>query len=161
MEWLISLIVISSTNSDVSSNEPLWKEQIYYASGCLVDISTWLWSDQLTLCCDAKSHTNPNLRGYLEAYQIPRGKLCWYRKPIISNNFGTNPSCRRNFLLHSQFGILACSISQEICTQFLLCCALLWLYIDWFSHIHQAYFTGTVAIWRLPQCQQSNPDEYG
>ena len=26
------------------------------------------------------------------------------------------------------------SISQEICTRFLLCCALLWLYIDWFSH---------------------------
>ena len=26
----------------------------------------------------------------------------------------------------------------------LLC--LLWLYIDWFSHIHKAYFTGTVAI---------------
>ena len=39
-----------------------------------------------------------------------------------------------------------CSISQEICTRFLLCCALLWTYIDWFSHIHQAYFTGTVAI---------------
>ena len=38
------------------------------------------------------------------------------------------------------------SISQEICTRFLLCCALLWSYIDWFSHIHQAYFTGTVAI---------------
>ena len=38
------------------------------------------------------------------------------------------------------------SISQEICIRFLLCCALLWLYIDWFSHIHQAYFTGTVAI---------------
>ena len=37
------------------------------------------------------------------------------------------------------------STSQEICTRFLLCCALLWLYIDWFSHIHQAYFTGTVA----------------
>ena len=53
------------------------------------------------------------------------------------------------------------SISQEICTRFLLCCALLWLYIDWFSHIHQAYFIGTVAIVRLPQCQQSNPDEYG
>ena len=53
------------------------------------------------------------------------------------------------------------SISQEICTRFLLCCALLWLYIDWFTHIHQAYFTGTVAIWRLPQCQQSNPDGYG
>ena len=26
------------------------------------------------------------------------------------------------------------------------CCALLWLYIDWFSHIHQVYFTGTGAI---------------
>ena len=38
------------------------------------------------------------------------------------------------------------NISQEICTWFLLCCALLWLYIDWFSHIHQVYFTGTVAI---------------
>ena len=38
------------------------------------------------------------------------------------------------------------SISQEICTRFLLCCALLWLYIDIFYHIHQAYFTGTVAI---------------
>ena len=42
--------------------------------------------------------------------------------------------------------IIMYSISQEICTRFLLCCALLWLYIDWFSHIHQAYFTGTVAI---------------
>ena len=52
------------------------------------------------------------------------------------------------------------SISQKICTRFLLCCALLWLYIDWISHIHQAYFTGTGAIVRLPQCQQSNPDEY-
>ena len=38
------------------------------------------------------------------------------------------------------------SVSQEICTRFLLCCALLWLYIDWFSHIHQAYFIGPVAI---------------
>ena len=38
------------------------------------------------------------------------------------------------------------SISQEICTRFLLCCALWWLNIDWFAHIHQAYFTGTVAI---------------
>ena len=38
------------------------------------------------------------------------------------------------------------SISQEIWTRLLLCCALLWLYIDWFPHIHQAYFTGTVAI---------------
>ena len=42
--------------------------------------------------------------------------------------------------------VIMYSISQEICTRFLHCCALLWLYIDWFSHIHQAYFTGTVAI---------------
>ena len=44
------------------------------------------------------------------------------------------------------YDIQTYSISQEICTRFLLCCALLWLYIDWFSHIHQAYFTGIVAI---------------
>ena len=43
---------------------------------------------------------------------------------------------------------LGYSISQEICTRFLLCYVLLWLYPDWFIHIHQhqAYFTGTVAI---------------
>ena len=45
-----------------------------------------------------------------------------------------------------EISIILYSISQEICTRFLLCCALLWLYIDWFSHIHQTYFTGTVAI---------------
>ena len=27
----------------------------------------------------------------------------------------------------------------------LLCCALLWLYIDWFSHIHQAYSSASKA----------------
>ena len=81
------------------------------------------------------------------------------------------------------------SISQEICTRFLLCCALLWLYIDWypkkyahgfvvlcfvvvmqsfimnshevFIHIHQGCFAGTGAIVRLPQCQWSKPDGYG
>ena len=41
------------------------------------------------------------------------------------------------------------SISQEICTRFLLCCALLWLYIDWFSHIHQAYFTGKATLMNM------------
>ena len=41
----------------------------------------------------------------------------------------------------------------------MLCCALLWLYIDWFSHIHQAYFTGTVPakqpwwIWINTSCE--------
>ena len=51
-----------------------------------------------------------------------------------------------SFMLNPETLLLAYSISQEICTRFLLCCALLWLYIDWFSHFHQAYFTGTVAI---------------
>ena len=39
-------------------------------------------------------------------------------------------------VLHQiMFGKMRCmySISQEICTRFLLCCALLWFYIDWFS----------------------------
>ena len=60
-------------------------------------------------------------------------------------------------------GLVSYSIPQERCTRFSLCCALLWLYIDWFSHIHQAYFTGTVAIKRLPQYQQTilmNMDKY-
>ena len=35
-------------------------------------------------------------------------------------------------------------IPRNMHTVFALLC--LWLYIDWFSHIHQAYFTGTVAI---------------
>ena len=42
------------------------------------------------------------------------------------------------------------SISQEICTRFLLCCALLWLYIDWFSHTHQAYSSGNLTIAPVP-----------
>ena len=51
------------------------------------------------------------------------------------------------------------SISQEICTRFLLCCALLLLYIDWFSHIHQAYIPGTLPtkqpwwIWINTSCE--------
>ena len=51
-----------------------------------------------------------------------------------------------SYLTHLTWKCPTYSISQEICTRFLLCCALLWLYISWFSHIHQAYFTGTVAI---------------
>ena len=55
------------------------------------------------------------------------------------------------------------SISQEICTRFLLCCALLWLYNDWFSHIHQAYFIGTVASNDCPSASKAtlmNMDKY-
>ena len=58
------------------------------------------------------------------------------------------PQCHRLYMIKrgSTVKPVHYSISQEICTRFLLCCALLWLYIDWFSHIHQAYLTGTVAI---------------
>ena len=51
-------------------------------------------------------------------------------------------------------------IPRNMHTVFALLCFV--VVIHWLiSHIHQAYFTGTVAIERLPQCQQSNPDEYG
>ena len=65
--------------------------------------------------------------------------FCYMGNSAIATKFCMALGKRRKFLpIHS--------ISQEICTRFLLCCALLWLYIDWFSHIHQAYFTGIVAI---------------
>ena len=59
-------------------------------------------------------------------------------------NLGRIPYCIKSWLsmcpghrsLHIQY------IPRNMHTVF----ALLWLYIDWFSHIHQAYFTGTVAI---------------
>ena len=63
------------------------------------------------------------------------------------------------------FTSLIYSISQEICTRFccaLLCCGYAIVHNEFtFIHIHQAYFTGTGAIVRLPQCQWSKPDGYG
>ena len=73
----------------------------------------------------------------LLATQQWRNKIC-----ITDCFFNENPT----FIFWFSSQILSYSISQDICTRFLLCCALLWLYIDSFSHIHQAYFTGTVAI---------------
>ena len=35
--------------------------------------------------------------------------------------------------------------------------ALLWLYLDWFSHIHQAYFTGTVATLTIAPVPAKQP----
>ena len=49
---------------------------------------------------------------------------------------------------------------------FLLCCALLWLYIDWFSHIHQAYKCTSLALWPSNDCPSAikatlmNMDKY-
>ena len=72
--------------------------------------------------------------------------MCWFligNRPCLEDNVSCLTRYARDLIC------LRCcsySISQEICTRFLLYCALLWLYIDWFSHIHQAYFTGIVAI---------------
>ena len=83
----------------------------------------------------------------------------------------THMLCFRNCLCHYEFlavsYIHGCpmgtvvidrsySISQEICTRFLLCCALLWLYIDWFSHIHHGFFhwhCGNLTIAPVPAKQ--------
>ena len=65
-----------------------------------------------------------------------------------NNNFylSSEPLLIRAFPTESGPSRICRSLRSPRNTQFLLCCALLWLYIDWFSHIHQAYFTGTVAI---------------
>ena len=59
------------------------------------------------------------------------------------------------------------SISQEICTGFVVLCFVVVMQSfimnshEVFIHIHQGCFVGTGAIVRLPQCQWSKPDGYG
>ena len=59
------------------------------------------------------------------------------------------------------------SISQEICTRFVVLCFVVVLQSfimnphEVFIHIHQGCFAGTGAIVRLSQCQWSKPDGYG
>ena len=59
------------------------------------------------------------------------------------------------------------SISQEICTRFVVLCFVVVMQSfimnshEVFIHIHQGCFAGTGAIVRLPQCQWSKPDWYG
>ena len=75
--------------------------------------------------------------------------ICRYHMYISTKTKVLNISFLRFLITYGtwhRWPSVSYSISQEICTRFLLCCAFLWLYIDWFSHIHQAYFTGTVAI---------------
>ena len=45
------------------------------------------------------------------------------------------------------------SISQEICTRFLLCCALLWLYIDLFSI---SIRLTSLALWQSNDCPSAS-----
>ena len=56
-------------------------------------------------------------------------------------------------VLNMEYVSMGYSISQEICTRFLLCCALLWLYIDWFSHIHQVTL---LALWQSNDCPSTS-----
>ena len=70
--------------------------------------------------------------------------ICW--SLTLCDAHRTTSACSYRVSCTCPFLCRYYSISQEICTRFLLCCALLWLYIDWFSHIHQAYFAGAVAI---------------
>ena len=54
----------------------------------------------------------------------------------------------RHLFLNSMY-----SISQEICTRFLLCCALLWLYIDWF---HISIRLISLALWQSNDCPSAS-----
>ena len=68
---------------------------------------------------------------------------------VVSSHWWIGPNMRYPY--HQFY-----SISQEICTRFLLCCALLWLYIDWFSHIHQGllhWHCGNLTIAPVPAKQ--------
>ena len=47
---------------------------------------------------------------------------------------------------------LGYSISQEICTRFLLCCALLWLYIDFPISIRLT----SLALWQSNDCSSAS-----
>ena len=74
--------------------------------------------------------------------------ICAWPNGWVNNREAGDLKCHRpHYNAIVMIWLWSCySISKEICTRVLLCCALLWLYIDWFSHIHQAYFTGTGAI---------------
>ena len=67
--------------------------------------------------------------------------LIYVRKTITED-------CNRVFV-YARMALTIHSISQEICTRFLFCCALLWLYIDWFSHWH----CGNLTIAPVPAKQ--------
>ena len=56
---------------------------------------------------------------------------------------------RKRSLEHSK----TYSISQEICTRFLLCCAFLWLYIDWFSI---SIRLTSLALWQSDDCPSAS-----
>ena len=110
--------------------------QVYFYGSSSIFLLVSIGSgDGLVLTCD-RPLPNPKMTMYSSLYihWKARMSLCtwWWSSVAIDGD-----QLQLNY---------AYSISQEICTRFLLCCALLWLYIDWFSHIHQAYFTGTVAI---------------
>ena len=56
---------------------------------------------------------------------------CWFETPLWRHCNALCSACDKAIYIHL-FLVPVYSISQEMCTRFLLCCALLWLYIDWF-----------------------------
>ena len=74
-----------------------------------------------------------------------------------------NSVLTRIILKHNNHVVQYYSISQEICTRFLLCCALLWSYIDWFPIFIRLT---SLALWQSNDCPSAskatlmNMDEY-
>ena len=116
----------------------IWEEKWYVKLGQCLKIIKKLNINRKSLSTMSNLQTNWVIIVQVivnnQAFTWPDGKLLSWRWSSYIVWFSSR-------MRHNVY-----SISQQICTRFLLCCALLWLYIDWFSHIHQAYFTGTVAI---------------
>ena len=64
-----------------------------------------------------------------------------------------NSQSNDNNWFHYYIQQLWYSIPQEICTRFLLCCALLWLYIDWFPI---SIRVTSLALWQSNDCPSAS-----
>ena len=147
-------LVISEFNFELQSGNA--QIRLILAIFCL--LWPWNFTDDLqkqkgisfmsfqALCIISLPSVNSNFSYSLESFKS--GRIWRFFCPIWPWNFTDDLENQQgtSSIPIQALCIISYSISQEICTRFLLCCALLWLYIDWFSHIHQAYFTGTVAI---------------
>ena len=94
---------------------------------------------------------------------IPHKGRVYLSMPVSKLNHLSNWSqdiswwfvCERRYALMEISGSHKCmmySISQEICTRFLLCCALLWLYIDFPISIRLT----SLALWQSNDCPSAS-----
>ena len=51
-------------------------------------------------------------------------------------------------------------MSKDLCTYVGLLCVLLWVSAEWFTHIFQGYFSGTVSLIQLTKSNWSNLKQY-